>query len=242
MIDDLSLSMRLKKYIKQVKDNYSRVLYYEKYFSIVEYIELFGIFTVSTILDEMREDKKIISHRTISRYCRYLMIDKFLNFVAIQTRFKKDCQLFWLDSVNNEEVLRMKDYYVKINKPLKGTKNKNSGGNKKLYQKTLDTHFTQSLAHRNARQKMDEVRKMDYEKEHPEGLQMKKLQLTEAEYEKVKQLPPAAQKYFKSGFADSTSQYYKDRRDLNEQEALKLFTERKNKLWEALQGQEYIEF
>lgn len=242
MKEALSLSKQLRKHIEQVKANYSRVSYYEKHFKIVSYIELFGIFTVNTILTEMREDKISITHRTVSKYCQYLMIDKFLSFLTVPTRFKIKCQIFWLDTVSSDEVIRMIDYYVQINKKLKNAKSKNSSGNKKLYQKTLDAHTIQALAHRNGRKIMNEVKKEQIEIEDLPGLILNKLQLTPEEHEKIYGLPPAGQKYFKSGYVDITKMYYKDRKNLSELVAFDLFQERKENLIKTLTNQKYMEF
>jgi len=230
MKEALSLSIQLKKHIAGVEANYSRVQYYKKHFAIVSYIELFGIFTVNTILTEMREDRILSSHNTVSKFCRYLMIDKFLNFIIIQTRFKRDCQLYWLNTVSAEEITRMINYYEQINRPRKSQSNRNSRENKKLYQKTLDAHTIQSLAHRDARKSLQPLKQKDQEEEEKHPTPSGAPRLTVAEHKMLYEMQPDSIQSFNKCFHDIQRQYYKNRLTMGETEAKDLFQQSKNKL------------
>lgn len=242
MTSSHSLSEQLKLHINKIQKSYSRVNYYQKHFKIVNYIEMFGIFTVNTILTEMVEDQVKISHSTISKYCRYLVVDNFLSFIAIPTRFKRSAQLYWLNDVSVEEINKMVGYYRKINAQVMGHNNENSSGKGDLYKKTVDKHTVQSIAHRTAREAIEKQAIENVKKYGSTALTLDVLELTEEESEIVSKLPTAGVKYARDELFRIKQLYFRNRYNLSEQESLRIFKEQKEEILQHFPKQKYLKF
>ena len=162
------------------------------------------------------------------------MIDKFLNFLVIRTRFKRDSQLYWLNTVSTVEISRMINYYEQINKPRKKYSSKNSSGTKKLYQKTLDAHTIQALAHRDARKVVKEIERKDLKEEKKQPVLDDMPELTIEENKMLRDIHPDDIPFFKKRFGEIKQSYYIDKKTMSDKEAIELFQQSTNKLLHSL--------
>lgn len=114
MLSSLSLSTRIQQHIEQIKDSYSRILYYGKQSRVISYIEKSTVFTINEILTKMHKDKIAISHYTVTKVCNYLVIDNLLNKLKTDTRFKFATSLYFRNNVSVEEINNMREYYKNL--------------------------------------------------------------------------------------------------------------------------------
>ncbi len=120
MTSFLSLNTRIQQHIEQIKDSYSRILYYGKQSRVISYIEKSTVFTINEILTQMHKDKIAISHYTVAKVCNYLVIDNLLNKFETNTKFKNITSLYFRNNVSVEEINNMRDYYKELtSKPQK---------------------------------------------------------------------------------------------------------------------------